>query len=229
MDKTFYSIAIDGPAGSGKSSVAKLLAQELNWTYISTGNMFRAYAWYLASLNLDATDQDQINSHLSDIEVVLDNQAVYVIYQASGDKCEISDAIKHPMIANYASTIATYPQVRNKLLIDQRKIAACQNVVMDGRDIGSVVLPFATLKIYLDASIQARTDRRIKELLELNPHGVYDADSIYNNIAQRDYNDSHRAIAPLVCVPDAIKINNDQLSLQETKQLILTYLASKLH
>ncbi len=224
----FYSIAIDGPAGSGKSSVAKMIAKELNWTYISTGNMFRAYAWYLQSLGINQDNEEHINDHLNDLDVVLDNHLVYVIDHKTNQSHEISEAIKHPSVASYASKIATYKNVRNKLLWDQRKIAATNNVVMDGRDIGSVVLPFATLKIYLDASIKARTERRIQELKELDVNATYDYQAIYDSIALRDYNDSHRELAPLVCVPDAIVIHNDHLNLDQTKDLIIQHLHQKI-
>lgn len=230
MEKTnnFYSIAIDGPAGSGKSSVAKMIAHDLNWVYISTGNMFRAYAWYLNSLNINSSEQAIIANHLNDIDVILDGQNVFIKNNLNNSTLEISQEIKTPIIASYASTIATYCEVRNKLLHDQRKIASQTNVVMDGRDIGSVVLPFATLKIYLDASIEARTKRRINELLEIDANAIFNHDEIYNAIKQRDYNDMYRKIAPLVCVDDAIVINNDNLDLDQTKELIISYLKKKI-
>ena len=213
------SIAIDGPAGSGKSSVAKEFATRHNeFLYINTGAMFRAIAYHLIKNNIDINNEQEIKKDIDKFKINLEDDNIYII--ENNYTIDISKLIKEPAIANLASKIATLPFIREKLLFEQRKIAENNNVVMDGRDIGSVVLPFANLKIYLNASSNERAKRRQKELENLYPDQHISIDQIKNDIEKRDLQDMNRKIAPLLKAKDAIEINTDGLTVQSCCDLI---------
>ncbi len=205
------NIAIDGPAGSGKSSVAKEFAKRhKNFIYVNTGAMFRAYALFLYQNNVDLNDLDQIKEYIKIIDVELFNDDVFIIYQ--NKKINVSTQIKDPLISNLASKISQLDFLRKKLLLNQQQIAKNNNVIMDGRDIGTVVLPNANLKVYLNASVEKRALRRLNELKLNFANHTYNFDQIKKEIEERDYQDKNRLTAPLKKAIDAIEINTDNMT-----------------
>lgn len=208
------AIAIDGPAGSGKSTVAKIIAKELNFTYIDTGAMFRAIAYYCLKNNIDFKD---ITSHLENINIYLkfenENQQIYL----NGEN--ITEFIRTQEISKISSEVAKIKDVRQKLLNIQRDMAKNKNVVMDGRDVGTNILPNAKIKIYLDADIEERAKRRC---LELSLDGKnYNFEKIALEIKERDFSDKNREIAPLKKSEDAIYINSTNLTIHEVSEKII--------
>lgn len=204
-------IAIDGPAASGKSTTARLLAQKLGYVYLDTGAMYRACALKAQRLGIDPSNEDEIAAMLSalDIDVVLSGQenTIYL------DKQDVSEAIRAHDISRLASDISAIPAVRYKMVELQRRIAQNGGVVLDGRDIGSFVFPDADIKFFMVATPEIRAQRR---LLELSAKGVHtDFDTVLRDMIQRDKNDSSRALAPLVRAEDAIDIDNSALSIDE--------------
>ena len=213
------SIAIDGPAGSGKSSLAKEFAnRHKEFLYINTGAMFRAIAYHLNMNNIDINNHDDIQKDIDKFNIKLEGDEIYII--ENDQNINISHAIKEPLIANLASKIATIPFIRTKLLNEQRGIANQHNVIMDGRDIGTVVLPFANIKIFLNASSLERAIRRKKELEALYPNNTYDLEKIQSDIESRDLQDMSREIAPLKKADDAIEINTDGMTVTSCCDLI---------
>ncbi|RVU54943.1 (d)CMP kinase [Anaerosphaera multitolerans] len=205
------SIAIDGPAGSGKSTLAKLLAEELNIEYIDTGAMYRAIA--LKSINLNKRTYNEIRSMLSDTTIDFINGKIYL------DNEDVSDLIRTEEISKLASDISKIDIVRKKLVDIQRNIALRKSVVMEGRDIGTVVLKDADYKFFLTASIEARAKRRYKQLLD---NGIdTDLKSIKEEIAKRDYNDENRENSPLIKADDAIFLDNSNMNLEDNLNFML--------
>ena len=163
MKNKYIQIAIDGPAGSGKSTIAKNVSKYLKkCLYINTGAMYRAVAYFLLINNIDISDENLVNDFLKTFEIKLDKNSVYIV--TSNKTIDVTKKIYNEIIGNLASKISSFKNVRDKLVINQQNIAKNTNVVMDGRDIGTVVLPNATLKIYLDASIKKRAQRRLIQL-----------------------------------------------------------------
>ena len=197
------SIAIDGPSGAGKSSLAKALAKDLGYIYVDTGAMYRSIGLYAVRAGVDPHDADAVAALLPQVKLgirLIDGaQHIYL----NGE--DVSTAIRAEEIGMAASAVAAHPAVRSFLLDTQRGLAESQNILMDGRDIGTVVLPNATVKIFLTASAEARAQRRAKELAD---------------IRQRDYQDSHRAVAPLKQADDAILVDTSSIGLQESFDLL---------
>lgn len=201
-----YSIAIDGPSGSGKSSAAKLLAHKLGYLYVNTGAMYRAYAYYLNELNLNnSLDKEWIDA-LKKANFVFEGDNVFV------NGKDISEIIRYNNIANLASVFSQNKKIREYATNQQRLLAQNNNVVMDGRDIGTIVLVDADLKIYLNTSIEERAKRRLLQNQNLDNNSY---ETIYNEIKLRDENDMNRAIAPLKKADDAIEIFNDGMNLEQ--------------
>ena len=200
MAKT-YSIAIDGPAGAGKSTIAKALAKELGYHYVDTGAIYRTVAYFLDLLGVSPKDVDGVERYIDELTVQIE-------YDETGKQhmimngMDVSDEIRTPDISQKASLVSAHKVVRDVLLDMQRDVARKHNVIMDGRDIGTVVLPNATVKIVLTASAQVRAKRRTDELLAKGQQA--DFVQTLKEIEQRDYQDSHRAIAPLKQAEDAI-------------------------
>lgn len=195
------NIAIDGPAGAGKTSVAKKLAQELGYSYVDTGALYRAIAYYLTSNNIAPNMTAQIIMMLPNIHIEFttnDNNAQRVILNGE----DITDNIRTPEISMTASTVSAIPEVRQYLLNIQKQIASEKDVVMEGRDIGTVILPNADVKFFLTASPNERAKRRQKQLEKQGKHVDYQ--KILDDINLRDFHDSHRDVAPLTRAPDAI-------------------------
>lgn len=219
-------IAIDGPAGSGKSSVASEIIKILpNFIHINTGAMYRALAYFLNQKNINITNEDEIKPILKEIEISF-NSNNDVIVNFNNQKINVTQYIYNEKIAKITAQISIFASVRQKLVSDQQKIASNQNIVMDGRDIGTVVLPDAQLKIYLDASIKKRAERRIKQLLETGQK--VDINEIENEIKVRDFNDKNRPIGALKIADDAILIDTDNLTINECSNKIIELLNQKL-
>ena len=205
------NIAIDGPAGAGKSSIAKLVAKKLNYVYVDTGAMFRTIALYFINHNLNTEDESLVSSYCDDINITIEYQKNEQHIFLNGT--DVSEAIRKEEVGKQASVIAKYPDVRTKLLSLQQEIAGQTDVIMDGRDIGTVVLPDAECKIYLTASSRVRAERRYKELLEKGePCNI---DEIEKDIIARDEQDMNREIAPLTQAEDAVYVDSSDMTIDE--------------
>lgn len=212
-----FNVAIDGPAGSGKSTVSKIVANELNFIYVDTGAMFRAITLHCLQKNINCNDEIAVTKELENIKINLKfENGIQQIYL--NDK-NVTENIRTQQISKNTSLIAKINSVRQKLLNMQRQIAQKQNVIMDGRDIGTNVLPQANVKIYLDADIDERAKRRCQELSLKNEN--YEYALVRQSIIDRDEQDKNRKIAPLKKADDAIVINTTHLSIQEVANLII--------
>lgn len=211
------SIAIDGPAGAGKSTLSRKTAENLGFIYVDTGALYRTVGLKFSRKGADTTLDCDIEGILADttvdIRFVKGEQRVFL------DGEDVSDEIRTPAASMMASAVSAKPPVRAFLLEMQRKLARENNVVMDGRDIGTVVLPNATVKIYLTASAEARAERRYKELLEKGTAVTFK--EVYDDMVQRDYNDMNREIAPLKQADDAIVADTTECNLEESLALLL--------
>ena len=215
-----YSIAIDGPAGAGKSTIAKKVSKELEFIYVDTGAMYRAMAVYFIDNKVDTDDEATIGEACRNvsIEIAYDNGAQQVILNGEN----ITGRLRTEEVGNTASKTAVYPAVRKKLVELQQKLAATTNVVMDGRDIGTCVLPNATCKIYLTASVETRAERRFLELKEKGEDA--DIEIIKQDIADRDYRDMHRDVSPLCRAEDAVLVDSSYMTIDEvTEEIISKY------
>lgn len=204
-------IAIDGHSSCGKSTLARALAQELAFIYIDSGAMYRAVTLFFLENNVDLFNHHQIQEYLAKTEVDF-------VLAPSGNRTllngrDVEERIREMDIAARVSPVATIPEVRRKMVQRQRELAQNQGVVMDGRDIGTVVFPHAELKIFLTATIERRVERRQLQLLKLGM--VVDYEEILHNLYERDYIDSTRSDSPLMKAPDAIVIDNSNLSPEE--------------
>lgn len=211
------SVAIDGPAGAGKSSLSRLAAKSLGFIYVDTGALYRAVGLKFSLSGADTTlncDIDKILAETSvDIRFVDGEQRVFL------DGEDVSDKIRTPEASMMASAVSAKPEVRAFLLEMQRKLARENNVLMDGRDIGTVVLPDATVKIYLTASAKARAERRYKELIEKGQEVTFQ--EVYDDMVQRDFNDMNRATAPLKQAEDAVLADTTECNFEGSLELIL--------
>ena len=198
------NIAIDGPSGAGKSTVAKALAKELHFVYVDTGAMYRAIGVYVRGHGIDKNNADAVIAALPDISVSLDyaEDGTQIVLLNGED---VSTVIRENEISLYASTVSKIPEVRARLLSLQREMAQTHNVIMDGRDIGTVVLPDAQLKVFLFASAEARANRRTKELLEKGQQVDYE--TILTEINARDEQDRTRAVSPAIPADDAVMLD----------------------
>lgn len=213
------SIALDGPAGAGKSTIAHEVAVRMGYIYVDTGALYRAVALAVSERNIDTEDKAALQSFLSqiDIAIVFFNSEQRVLL----DDRDISEDIRTEEISKLASDISKIPEVRTFLLDLQRDFAKRDNVIMDGRDIGTVVLPAASVKIFLTASPEIRAERRFRQLVETNKADGETYGSVLEKIRFRDYNDSHRAIAPLRPAEDAVLVDTTELSLSESVEKVI--------
>lgn len=213
--KTF-SIAIDGPSGAGKSTVAKALAKKLGFIHVDTGAMYRSVGLYVYRKGLQPDDRDNVIACLPGITIdtkyVDGAQRIYL----NGE--DVSEAIRQNEISSYASKVSAIPEVRTFLLDLQRKTAEKYDVIMDGRDIGTVILPNASLKIFQTASVEARAKRRYDELIAKGAEVTLE--DITEQMIKRDYDDSHRANAPCVPAADAVLIDNSNMTIEENVEAI---------
>ena len=212
-----YSIAIDGPAGAGKSTIAKNIAKELNFIYVDTGAMYRAMAVYFLDNKVDTDNEEAIAKACEGvvISIVYENGLQQVILNDEN----ITGRLRTEEVGNTASKTAVYAPVRRKLVELQQKLAETTNVVMDGRDIGTCVLPNATCKIYLTASVDTRAQRRYAELVEKGVEA--DIEEIKKDIADRDYRDMNRDVSPLKQADDAVLVDSSYMNIEEVTDAII--------
>lgn len=207
-----FSVAIDGPSGSGKSTLAKALAKKYGFIYVDTGALYRAIGLYIQNKCLMSTDVDGIIASLPEIRIEMrlnDGQSEVWL-----NGSPVGDEIRTPMSSIYASDVSKIPQVRQFLLSLQRDIAAANSVIMDGRDIGTVILPDAQVKIFMTASDEKRALRRYNELISKGIKTTYD--EVLKDVKWRDENDRNRTVAPAVPAPDAVFLDNSGLDAAET-------------
>lgn len=212
------SIAIDGPAGSGKSTTAKLVAKELGLQYVDTGAMYRAVALKILKTNTDPNDIDKISKLVKDIDISFktDNNELKIFLDGE----DVTEAIRNPEVTNLSSPISAIPSVREAMVNLQKNLGKNGGVVMEGRDIGTVVMPDADIKIFLIASLHERTKRRH---LELQKKGIEkDFYELEKEILARDVRDSSREISPLTKAPDAIEIDTTNLTIEEQVEKIVS-------
>ena len=212
------SIAIDGPSGAGKSTLARSAAAELGYLYVDTGAIYRTIGCYVQAHGIDPKDKTAVLAALPDIRVEMRYGEEGLQHMLLNGR-DVTGEIRLPEISLYASAVSAYPEVRAYLLEMQRSLARENNVIMDGRDIGTVVLPDAAVKIFLTASPEIRAKRRCLELTQRGTPEAYE--KVLAEIRQRDYNDTHRAAAPLRQAEDALLLDTSELSFAESLQALL--------
>ncbi|MBO5245778.1 MAG: (d)CMP kinase [Eubacterium sp.] len=218
-----FNIAIDGPAGAGKSTIAKTLAKQMNYVYVDTGAMYRAMAYYFLNQGIAADDEASIAAAVDGADVTIryenDAQQVYL----NGEN--ITGYLRTEEVGNMASSTSVYPIVRKKLVALQQKLAKTTDVIMDGRDIGTCVLPNAQVKIYLTASVQTRAKRRYDELITKGE--TADLEQIAADIEERDYRDMHRDASPLKQAEDAVLVDSSEMNIEEVVAAITAIVKEK--
>ena len=213
-----YSVAIDGPSGAGKSTLAKALAEELHILYVDTGAIYRTIGCYARRQRVDAADTQAVISLLPQVKISMryDDQGLQHMLLQNED---VTREIRLPEMSLYASAVSAIPEVRTFLLEMQRSFARTSSVIMDGRDIGTVVLPDAQVKIFLQADVEIRARRREEELLQRGTPVRFE--QVLAEMKERDYNDTHRAAAPLRPAPDAVVVDTSHLDFQQSKERLL--------
>lgn len=206
-------IAIDGPGGAGKSTIAKIVAEKMNMEYIDTGAMYRAIGWMFSKNNVNTEDSAEVQDVLNRTAIDFDNGKIFL----NGE--DISGEIRTPEISKAASVCSKLPEVRSKLVALQREIAEGKSVVMDGRDIGTNVLPNAEVKIFLTADPMVRAKRRYDQLLESGKEA--DLNSIFEDIKERDYQDTHRELNPLQQAEDAVMLDTSDMTINQVLDEIM--------
>ena len=212
-----FAMAIDGPAGAGKSTIAKIVAEKLELNYIDTGAMYRAIAYYMYTNSVDTDDITAVENACANINI--DVEYTEQGQQMIINKENITSHLREEAVGKLASKVAKLALVRSKLVNFQRQLAASSRIVMDGRDIGTCVLPDAQLKIYLTASVEVRAKRRYDELVSKNE--TCDYEIVKKDIADRDYEDMHRDISPLKQADDAILLDTSDMSINEVADNII--------
>ena len=218
------SIAIDGPAGAGKSTIARRLAQELGYRYVDTGAIYRTVAYFMDLWGVSPKDVDGVTRYIDEltVEIEYDDDGIQHMIMNGMD---VTEDIRSQEISQKASLISAHAVVREMLLDMQREMARRYNVIMDGRDIGTVVLPKATVKIFLTASPEVRAQRRTDELLAKGQKANYE--TVLKEIRQRDYQDTHREIAPLKMAQDSVKVDTSDMNLEQAVETIRQIVAKK--
>ena len=219
------AVAIDGPSGAGKSTLARAIAKRLGYVYVDTGAIYRTIGYYIWKAGVDPRDGAAVAAELPKLRVELryGDDGLQRMYLNGAD---VTDAIRLPEVSRYASDVSAHPAVRSYLLEMQRDLARTHSVVMDGRDIGTVVLPDAAVKVFLTASPEARAQRRMRELEQRGTPQPFE--QVLSDIQQRDYNDTHRATAPLRQAADAVALDTTELNFQESEEALLCIIRKKL-
>lgn len=217
------SIAIDGPAGAGKSTIAKKVAKTLGFIYVDTGAMYRAMALYMIKQGVDASDAAKISATCTSADITIRHENGEQVVYLNGEN--VNGLIRTEEVGNMASASSVNGDVRKKLVELQQKMAETTDVVMDGRDIGTVVLPNANLKVYLTASSRVRAERRYKELIAKGTE--CNIDDIEKDIIDRDYRDMHRENSPLKQAEDAVLLDSSDMTIDEVAEKILDLYQSK--
>ena len=212
-----HNVAIDGPAGAGKSTIAKRIARRLGYIYVETGAMYRAMAYYLIQNQVDAADQEAIAAACQHADISICYQDGEQVVLLNGEN--VNAYLRTEAVGNMASVSSVVPEVRKKLVELQQKLARETDVVMDGRDIGTVVLPDADVKVYLTASVETRAKRRFLELQEKGEPA--DLAKIAADIEDRDYRDMHRDISPLRQAEDATLVDSSDMTIDQVVERIL--------
>ena len=218
------NIAIDGPAGAGKSTIAKKVAAEKNYIYVDTGAMYRAMALYLFRLGVDPDDAAAISRNCVGADITIEYRDGVQVVLLDGEN--VNDFLRTPEVSDMASRTSVNGDVRNKLMELQQELARRQNVVMDGRDIGTVVLPNAQVRIFLTASVAVRAKRRFLELMEKT--GTANLEEIEAQIRERDHRDMTRPIAPLKQADDAVLVDTSDMTIDEVVDKILSIIDEKI-
>lgn len=216
-------IAIDGPAGAGKSTIAKLIAKQLGLVYIDTGAMYRAVGLKAKRNNIACSEQEKIEEMLKNTEVELKNENGATAVYLDGEN--VSTEIRLPEISRMASDISAVPVVRYAMVEMQRSMANKTDTILDGRDIGTFVLPNADVKIFLTASVEERAERRYKELIARGEN--VKREEVRSDIEKRDYNDSHRALAPLKKADDATEVDTTGMTIDQVCEKIISLVRNK--
>ena len=211
-----FTVAIDGPAGSGKSTISKLVCSELGFTHIDTGAMYRAVGLYALNKGVDIYDEEKVNNILDEIEIKYVEGKIYL------NGKDVSGLIRTPEVSNAASRVSSYKLVREKLVYLQQKASENGMYILDGRDIGYKVLPNANLKVFLTASIDCRAERRFKELPNAN------LEEIKEQIKIRDHNDSTRKESPLKMADDAILVDTTEMTIEEVANKIISLIKERM-
>ena len=218
------SVAIDGPSGAGKSTLAKSIAAKLNYLYVDTGAIYRTIGYYVFTKGIDPKDEAAVSGALPAIQVELTYGEDGLQHMLLNGQ-DVTKEIRLPEISMYASAVSAHPPVRTYLLEMQRQLARTSNVIMDGRDIGTVVLPDATVKVFLTATSEERARRRC---LELEQRGTPEPfEKVLKEIEERDWNDSHRAIAPLRQAEDAVLLDTTKLDFRQSEEALLNIIKEK--
>lgn len=210
-------VALDGPSGAGKSTVAKALSARLGLVYVDTGALYRTVGYYVRQKGADPKSETEVTRLLPEMQVELCYRNGEQHVMLNGE--DLGQKIREPEISMYASAVSALPSVRAFLLDMQRNIARHQSVVMDGRDIGTVILPDAEIKIFLSASSEARAQRRYRELTEKGIATTYE--DVLRDMEERDRNDAGRAVAPAIPAADAVKMDNSHMTVEENVEAIL--------
>ena len=221
----FVSVAIDGPAGAGKSTMAKRVAKELGFLYVDTGAIYRTVGYHMWLMGIGPKDADGIRRCLDDVNIEIRHEDDGVQHMILNGK-DVTGEIRTPEMSKYASGVSAQKCVRDFLLDMQRKFARRHNVVMDGRDIGTVVLPNAQVKIFLTASAEERARRRFEELSQKGEKVSFE--KVLQDMKQRDKQDTERAIAPLKAAPDAVKLDTSGNTIEQSIDEILAIVRRKL-
>ncbi|MDO4199527.1 MAG: (d)CMP kinase [Clostridia bacterium] len=217
------SVAIDGPAGSGKSTISKIIAQKLGFVHLDTGALYRAIAYFIDKNNVDFNNENEVKKCLKFVDLKIEKSGAEQKILLGGKV--LSSELRSLNITKIASRIASYRCVREYLLNFQRDFAEKQNVVMDGRDIGTVVLPNASVKIFITASPEVRAGRRLEQMSKSGEKPDYN--EILDAIKKRDYEDTHRVIAPLKKADDAAVIDNSNMNLNQTVESVLSIIKER--
>ena len=219
-----YSIAVDGPSGAGKSSLAKAIAAELHILYVDTGAIYRTIGCYARRKGVETADTEAVIALLPEVEIGMRYDAQGLQHMLLHGE-DVTEEIRLPEMSLYASAVSAIPEVRAFLLEMQRDFARKSSVIMDGRDIGTVVLPHADVKIFLKADVEVRARRREKELRERGTPRPYE--QVLEEMRQRDYNDTHRSAAPLRAAEDAVIVDTSDLDFQQSKEKLLEIIREK--